>query len=364
MIPAQTSPRKGGKSPVGRASTPARDVHVPPEPDRDVRRGPGGPPHKSFVCSVLAALLLLCAATAWAQSLPYQLKVSTDRTAVWVGDRLEYVIRVEHDSSVEFVRDHLAKEEMNVQPFELREVRVSSGAMAQGKRFFEVHLDLALYESGKAEVSIPALRLFFFRTGPAPTPGRAKEETPAEILTVPPFAVGVRSTLVDPGTSIRDQKGVLPIRRLAWIVPSVLGALGFLVLAVWAAWAAAAQVRSGFWKKKLAERARKKSLSETLDEIRQQPAESPQELEAFYKKASELLRAMAAEKLHDGIGLTGKETEAALKKAGAHESQAVTLGELLDQCDLVRYAPDGLDQGRRMRPDFLRRFAELTEHRP
>jgi hypothetical protein len=101
-----------------------------------------------------------------------------------------------------------------------------------------------------------------------------------------------------------------------------------------------------------------------LEEIRQQPAESPQELEAFYKKASELLRAMAAEKLHDGVGLTGKETEAALKKAGAHESQAVTLGELLDQCDLVRYAPDGLDQGRRIRPDFLRRFEELTEHRP
>ena len=87
-------------------------------------------------------------------------------------------------------------------------------------------------------------------------------------------------------------------------------------------------------------------------------------MEAFYKKASELLRAMAAEKLGDGAGLTGRETEAALRKAGAHETQAVTLGDLLDQCDVVRYAPDGLDQGRRMRPDFLRRFEELTEHRP
>jgi len=315
--------------------------------------------------SVRAAtiLLLLCTVAAWAQA-PYELKVRTDRTAVWVGDRLEYIIRVEHDPSVEFVRDHLAKEEMNVQPFELLGVRVLSGAMAQGKRFFEVHLDLAYYEGGKTEAAIPALRLFYFRTGPAPVPGRAKEETPAEILTVPAFTVGVRSTLVDPGTSIRDQKAVLPIRMRAWIIPAVLGGAGFLILAVWMAWLAAAQVRSGFWKQKLAERARKKSLSETLHEIRQQPAESLQELEAFYKKASELLRAMAAEKLGDGAGLTGRETEAALKKAGAHETQAVTLGDLLDQCDVVRYAPDGLDQGRRMRPDFLRRFEELTEHRP
>ncbi len=310
-----------------------------------------------------AALFLVFAAAACAQAVPYEVKARTDRTAVWVGDRLGYVIRVEHDATVEFVRDHLAKEELNVQPFELIGVSVSSGAMAQGKRFYEVHLDLSYYEGGKTETAIPAIRLFYFRTGPAPTPGR-KEETPAEILTVPAFPVGVRSTLVDPGTSIRDQKSVVPVRMRAWIVPGVLGALGFLVLAAWMAWLAAAQVRSGFWKEKMAERARKKSLSETLEEIRQQPAESPQELEAFYKKASELLRAMAAEKLGDGIGLTGRETEAALKKAGAHESQAVTLGELLDQCDVVRYAPDGLDQGRRMRPDFLRRFEELTEHRP
>jgi segregation and condensation protein B len=32
---------------VGQASTPARDVHVPPEPDLEVRRSPGGLPHEA-----------------------------------------------------------------------------------------------------------------------------------------------------------------------------------------------------------------------------------------------------------------------------------------------------------------------------
>ena len=148
-----------------------------------------------------------------------------------------------------------------------------------------------------------------------------------------------------------------------WLVPEVLGLLGFAVLAGCAAWLAAAQVRSGFWKRKLAERARKKSLGETLQEIRQASAESPQELEAFYKKAADILRALAAEKLGDGAGLTGREMEAALRKAGAGERQAATMGELLEQCDLVRYSPGGLELGQRVRPEFLRKFEELAEHR-
>ncbi len=36
------------ESPVGRASTPARDVHVPQKPDQEVRRGPGEPPHPAM----------------------------------------------------------------------------------------------------------------------------------------------------------------------------------------------------------------------------------------------------------------------------------------------------------------------------
>jgi hypothetical protein len=55
--------------------------------------------------------------------------------------------------------------------------------------------------------------------------------------------------------------------------------------------------------------------------------------------------------------------EKALQRAGLRERQAATMGELLQQCDLIRYSPDGLETGRRMRPEFLRKFEELAEHR-
>ena len=308
--------------------------------------------------------LLLSMGAAWGAGAPgapepFALQVRTNRTALWVGDRLEYTVRVEHSPGVEFILDHLKKEEMNLQPFELLEVRSSTAQLPRGRRLLEVRLLLTIYDTSHPEATVPSFNLFYFPRGQA----RGKEESPAEILTVPPLAVGIRSTLTGPGESIRDYKDALPVRVAGWMAPLILGLCGLAILAGYVAWLAVVQVRSGFWKKKLAERARKKSFGESLEEIREAPAESPQELESFYQKASEILRGMAAEKLGNGAGLAPQEMEAELRKAGAGERHAALLGALLDQCDHIRYAPDGLEQGRRLREEFLRKFEELAEHR-
>jgi hypothetical protein len=321
-------------------------------------------------------LLLLCAALfpigARALSDIDRIEAHVSQTAVWVGDHFEYTVRIEHSPAIEFVLDHLKKDEMPMRPFQSIDVRTSSGQIAGGKRFFELHLTLAIYEVAQTDVAIPAINLFYFRRNPGG--GREQDATPAEVLSIPPFLMGVRSTVTDLGAGIRDRKAVLPVSRKSWLVPEALGICGFLAFAAYLVWLAVARMRSGFWKDKRTERARKKSLSESWQEIRQAPTDTPEQMAAFYKKASEVLRALATEKIGHGDGLTGPEIAAGLRKAesgptgipgreSTSERHAAAMGYLLEQCDLVRYAPGGLDLGRRNHPDFLRKFGELAEHR-
>ncbi len=174
------------------------------------------------------------------------------RTAVWVGDRFDYVVRVEHAPGLEFVRDHLKKEELNLHPFEVTAVTSSSGALANGHRYFEVRIGLTIFDVAPADAVIPTFNLFYFRSGGPTT--QTKDETPAEILAVPVFPVSVRSTVTDVSTGIRDQEDVLPVRMRTWIVPLAAGLLGLVVLAGGAAWIVTVQVRSGAWRHRKAER--------------------------------------------------------------------------------------------------------------
>ena len=63
-------------------------------------------------------------------------------------------------------------------------------------------------------------------------------------------------------------------------MPEALGICGFLAFAAYLVWLAVARMRSGFWKDKRTERARKKSLSESWQEIRQAPTDTPEQMAA------------------------------------------------------------------------------------
>lgn len=300
---------------------------------------------------------MLAAASVWAAPDGITLQVRTNRTVLMPGDRLEYIVRVEHPASIEFVRDHLKKEEMNLAPFDLLDINSTTGNLAGNRKFLEVRLLLTTYDVAHTEATVPAFNLFFFRQAKSQT----KDDTPAETYSIPPLTVGLRSTLADPGGKLRDYKEPLPIRTAAWAVPEILGVCGLLAIALFVAWLTVAQIKSGIWKQRMAERSRRKSLSESLDEIRQTPADSRAELESFYQKAAQVLRALAAERLGDGAGLTPGEMRMALEGAGAAEREAATLSELLEQCDTIRYAPNGLDQGRQLHTEFVRKLEELTQ---
>jgi hypothetical protein len=307
----------------------------------------------------LCAALLLFAALAASDvsKAPFTIAARTSRTAVWVGDRFEYVVRVEYQPELEFVKDHLKKDEIDVQPFEILAATTATGTLPQGRKFLELRLQLTTYAANATEIAIPPITLFYFKQAR----GSDKEDAPAEAINIPAFPMAVRNTVIDASLGIRDRRPPLPIDALSWIIPGMLGLCGLAVIAIGGGRIALAQFRLGVWEQKLAERSRKKSLRQSMEEIRRTPAATPLELASFYDKASEILRGLAAEKLGDAAGLTPNELKQALSAAGDPEHHATVLSELLAQCDLIRYTPDGMEQGRRLHPEFLTKFAELTE---
>jgi hypothetical protein len=306
----------------------------------------------------VAALLLFAGlASADTPRDPFSVTTRTSHTAIWVGDRFDYVVRVEYQPELEFVLDHLSKDELNLQPFEVLEAVTGTGKLPQGRKFLELRLRLTTYATNAPEIAIPAITLFYFKQSGTVS----KQDAPATPINIPAFPMAVRNTVVDASQGIRDQEPPLPISRMSWIVPGLLGLCGLAAIVIGGSSIAFAHVRSGVWKQKLAERTRKKSLQESVQEIRRIPSTTPDQLAGFYDRASHILRGIAAEKLGDGAGLTPQEMNRALIAAGDPERHAAVLSELLAQCDLIRYAPDGMEQGRRLHPEFLDRFAELTE---
>ena len=148
-------------------------------------------------CAALCVLLLfvaveLDAATASQKGqIPFSVTTRLDRTAIWVGDSLEYTIQVIHPRSVQFVVDDLKKENLSLPPFVLRSIRAEERDWRDDKKLFEVVLLLTTYESGKSELVVPPVALYYFRRD-----GTVSEkEARAQAIRIPPQKIALRSTL-------------------------------------------------------------------------------------------------------------------------------------------------------------------------
>lgn len=293
----------------------------------------------------------------WCDSSPSMaVQVWADRTTVYPGDQFHYVTRVEHPADIEIVKDRLQKDQLSLEPFRILNIAVDSGNLSAGRRYFEVKLLLTTYALGNGEATVPSFNLFYFRRRNL----HGNENTAAETLPVPALTVGLRSTIVDPDGGIREKKPVLSTPRQDWLWPTVAGLTGLLAVVVYGCRMMLAWARSEFWQRRRAERSRKKSLQESYEEIRQVPVDSPENVETFYARASTVLRGLAAERLGDCGGLTPRETVEALQRSGDSADHATALGDLMEECDLARYSPDGAIRAQGRHCDFLRKFENLV----
>lgn len=125
-----------------------------------------------------------------------------DQTAIWVGDVLRYTVRAVHVPDVELVLDNFKKDLLPLAPFTIRDIQIRRGGWADGKKSAEIVLLLSSLETGKTELTIPPVQLYYF----VREPGLAGKESPVESVTVPALKIGLRSTLVPARPAPREAR--------------------------------------------------------------------------------------------------------------------------------------------------------------
>jgi hypothetical protein len=319
-------------------------------------------------CAVLCALLSflaveLEAAPASQKQIPFSITTRLDRTALWVGDSLEYTIQVIHPRNVQFAVDNLKKENLSLSPFVLRAIRAGEREWRDDKKLFEVVMLLTTYESGKSELLIPPVALYYFRRDGA----ISDKEARAQAVRIPPQKIALRSTLPGGQSRLREFKPIEPVDPSRAIGALVLGLIGIGAIGSYAAlglWRAARRAKPA--KRPVSRRARERWTRERLRRLRELAQDSPQNPEAFYTETGQFVRQYLTEWLYvEARGLTPSEAEEALREAGWNGAFAQQVRTVLERCEVAQYGKrDGLaadhDRDNSSLVDSIERTIKMT----
>jgi hypothetical protein len=292
-------------------------------------------------CAALCLLLLLVAvdseAAAAAQKPQPLFTIATrlDRTAIWVGDPLEYTIEVVHPRSVQFALDNLKKEDISLPPFVLRAIRAEEREWRDNQKLLQVVLLLTTYESGKPELMIPPVALYYFKRDSA----LSDKEARAQAIRIPPQRIALRSTLSGGQTRLREFKEIRPVEVTLAIGALVLGLIGMgfvgsrATVRLWRVFH-----RDKAVKRPVSRRVRQRWIQEGLQRIRKMADDSTQEPKTFYAEISQFLRQYLTEWLDvEARGLTPMEAQEALRTAGYNGAFAQQVRTVLEQCEEAQY---------------------------
>lgn len=291
--------------------------------------------------AALCALLLFVAVDAEAapasEKLPPSFSITTrlDRTALWVGDSLEYTIQVIHPRSVQFVLDNLKKETLSLPPFVLRAIRSEEREWRDNQKLLQVVLLLTTYESGKSELMIPPVALYYFKRDGT----LSDKEARAQVVRVPPQRIGLRSTLSGGQARLREFKEIHPVQLAPAIGALLFGLIGMgfvgsrVAVSLWRA-----VHRDQAVKKPVSRRARQRWIHDGLLRIRKLADNSSQDPKKFYAETGHFLRQYLTEWLDvEARGLTPVEAEEALRAVGYNGAFAQQIRTVLEQCEQAQY---------------------------
>ena len=306
---------------------------------------------KKMTGFTMAILVITLGAASAAQRPSPSPKVSitsrVDKTAVWIGDTLNYTIEVVHDTDIEFVLDNLNKESLRFTPFVIREITTQERDWTDKKKLLEINFLLSTYEIGKNDLTIPSFVLYYFKREPG-LQRLAKKEMTAEAVRVPALKVGFRSTLSGSPLRPRDFKPTSAINVKQAIVALVLGLTGITFTTVHGV----RRVREILPRRKptkitLSAWARAKAAEKRLASLQALGRQGPEDLMRFYAEAPQFLRQHLSEQWEiEAAGLTPDEIEIALRKTNVKSSLVQEIKTVLEQCDRVRYGRDGIRLGR------------------
>ncbi len=286
----------------------------------------------------LASALILCFSVAFAQGNKpvVELRSQLSRTAIWVGDTLEYRITLICDKNVEVIRDNLKKENLNLEPFILLDLKTDSHALQDGRRALDLVLALTTLDSSSSEAKIPSFNIYYATRRRGLLGKGAEIET--HTLVIPEKKVGLRSTLTSDSRDIMDAVKIEspgPLSRMVWLPGWIL--MGLVVIQV-GVWSVSAYRRKTSARRKLDKKGLERHALSALGAV--SPVSTREELPERYSRISQILRNTIKEALDiDAASLTPEELHEELLKLKVRESLAEKLKNLLAECDAACYAP-------------------------
>ena len=264
-------------------------------------------------------------------------RVAVERTAVWVGDRLQYTLEFTSPESLDVLPEDLAKERLPVRGAEVRAVEVSAAEIA-GSTIRRVRYTLATFAVDTKEITIDSFAVRYFARH---TVGATTQVAPLGEITVPRTIVAIRSTLPDSGRlpDFRTPVGLRAAPRYAPLAQPIgvaLIAIAIVPVAVLVLNVAGRirQLRAGTPRR----RARRQHTSE-MDELSTLAPVTQEECVRAYERLDRVLRQHL--ELRAGLpaaALTPAEIARALRE-GPSSSSADDVEAVLDTCERARYAP-------------------------
>ena len=297
----------------------------------------------AFRCLVMSAVLIfgasgspLFAQTA-AATAP-SVRALTDRTAMWIGDRITYTVEITCPRGVDVLEDDLAKEKLQLDGLEVvgaDNTRTEESGEVITRRFNYV---LTSYRPEVRSRRIAPLTVRYFMT----RPGQRLEDTPpAGSVQTPVTVVAFRSMLPEdvdtPG--IRDARPFEPRARIYALAQPVGVGLVVLSIAPAAIWGTALLARARMRRSQRSARQVRKEERASLEVVRGMSIESEKGRREAFDQIDRLVRAH----LHDATGIAGPSlTPAEVTPALSARSSRLdpaAVAAVLATCERARYGP-------------------------
>ena len=283
-----------------------------------------------------------------------------DHTAVWVGDQFHYMVTVDYAPEYEFVLDNLTKETVNMDPFQVMDVRKQTTALKSGNKRLFVDLTLANFGTGQAGIQIPQFTLYYFhKTGHQ----AGAEQAAAESLTIPGIVIGLRSTLPPQPSDIRDAITVNSWERARWALP-IAGWICAVIVGIGFLWELALFIRSrktrkGPDRRKAMEAVRARWASAVPSDF-----SDPRAAASFYTHSYHDLKEYMGYYLETPtLGLTADELQEEMQRLDASPDLTERVAKVLGACETMSYARDGMASNAEAAPGVAQNIREILSTR-
>lgn len=264
-----------------------------------------------------------------------QVRTSVSRTAVWIGDRVEFVVEALLAPNMDVIDEDLSKEKLKLSGLEVVAAANERVVNEKGGSTRRFRYQLTTYQAGEPALTIgpQVVRYYVRRPGERP-----QDVQPVGEVQVAPVVIARRSTLPDelPGLQLRDAGDVVPPPQwLAIARPAGIG-LAVLAAAPLALWMVGLVRSARTRERRPSARAVRSHARAAMDELRALDASTESGRLEAYTRLEQALRQHLAEKR--GIPAQALSAREVAARLGATPDADIT-AELLAECERTRYGP-------------------------